>query len=346
MKFNDLRYLTAYLIPLASFAGLYFGGWASPGALYLGFLIVPLVELFVPAAPRKEEEAVLQQKTKIPFFDNLLYLNVPLLYFNVGYFVWLLGLGEMSTAEIIFSAINVGILLGVCGINVAHELGHRERRFDRWMARLLLLPVLYSHFTLEHNYGHHLKVATPEDPATARKNEPVYAFYFRSIVQGYLSAWKIANVMRISAGRPAWMNEVLLSHIAQAILLLFVANLAGWASLIPYIGAALIGIISLESVNYIEHYGLQRKRMASGRFEPMSQVHSWNSDHELGRIMLFELVRHADHHYQSTRKYQALRHLEDSPQLPFGYPMSILLALIPPVWFHIMNPRVDRLRRD
>ncbi len=139
------------------------------------------------------------------------------------------------------------------------------------MARLLLLPVLYSHFTLEHNYGHHLKVATPEDPATARKNESVYAFYFRSIVQGYLSAWKIAKVMRISAGRPAWMNEVLISHIAQAILLLFVANLAGWASLIPYIGAALIGIIALESVNYIEHYGLQRKRMASGRFEPMSE---------------------------------------------------------------------------
>jgi alkane 1-monooxygenase len=346
MKFNDLRYLAAYLIPLACFAGLYFGGWASPGALYVGFLIVPLIELFVPAAPRMEEEAVLQQKTKIPFFDNLLYLNVPVLYFNVGYFVWLLGLGEMSTAETVFSVINVGILLGVCGINVAHELGHRDKRFDRWMARLLLLPVLYSHFTLEHNYGHHLKVATPEDPATARKNEPVYTFYFRSIVQGYLSAWKIANVMRISAGRPAWMNEVLLSHIAQAILLLFVANLAGWPSLIPYIGAALIGIISLESVNYIEHYGLQRKRMASGRFEPMSEVHSWNSDHELGRIMLFELVRHADHHYQTTRKYQALRHLEDSPQLPFGYPMSILLALVPPVWFRIMNPRVDSLKRD
>ncbi len=127
MKFNDLRYLAAYVIPLACFAGLYFGGWASPGSLYVGFLIVPLIELFVPASPRTEEEAVLQQKTKIPFFDNLLYLNVPALYFNVGYFVWLLGLGEMTTAETIFSVINVGILLGVCGINVAHELGHREK---------------------------------------------------------------------------------------------------------------------------------------------------------------------------------------------------------------------------
>lgn len=346
MKFSDLRYLAAYLVPISCFAGLYLGGWASPGSLYLGFLIVPVIELFVPASPRKEEETALQTKSKLPFFDNLLYLNVPALYFIVAYFVWLLGLGEMTTFETIFSVVNVGILLGVCGINVAHELGHRDKPFDRWMARLLLIPVLYSHFTLEHNYGHHLKVATPEDPATARKNEPVYRFYYRSIVQGYLNAWKIGNAMRIAAGRPEWMNEVLLGHVAQFVLLIFVLALTGFGGLITYICAALIGIISLESVNYIEHYGLVRKRLASGRYEPMSEIHSWNSNHELGRIMLFELVRHADHHYQTTRKYQALRHLEKSPQLPYGYPMSIILALIPPLWFRIMNPRVDTLQRD
>lgn len=167
-----------------------------------------------------------------------------MLYLVVAYFVWLLGLGEMTTFETIFSVINVGIVLGVCGINVAHELGHREDSFARWMSRLLLIPALYSHFTLEHNYGHHLKVATPEDPATARKNEPVYKFYYRSVVQGYLNAWKIGNAMRIAAGRPEWMNEVLLGHIAQFVLLAFVAVLTGWGGLIAYIGAALIGIIS------------------------------------------------------------------------------------------------------
>ncbi|MDZ4748053.1 MAG: alkane 1-monooxygenase [Saprospiraceae bacterium] len=346
MKFSDLRYLSAYLIPVSCFAGLYFGGWASPGALYLGFVIVPLIEFFVPAVPNKEEEAVLQIKSKIPLFDHLLYLNVPALYFNVGYFVWILGLGELTTFEIIFSVLNVGVLLGVSGINVAHELGHRENLFDQWMARLLLLPALYSHFTLEHNYGHHLRVGTHEDPATARKNEPVYKFYYRSIVQGYLNAWEIGTRRRMAAGRPAWMHEVLLGHFPQIVLLIFVGNLAGWWSLIPYISAALIGIISLESVNYIEHYGLLRKKLASGRVEPMTESHSWNSNHELGRIMLFELVRHADHHYQTTRKYQTLRHFEKSPQLPFGYPMSIILALIPPLWFRIMNPRVEMLQRD
>lgn len=345
MKFSDLRYLAAYLIPLTCFAGLYLGGWASPGALYVGFLIVPFIELFVPAAPRPQKEAVLQHKSRLLFFDYLLYLNVPLLYINAGYFVWILGNREMTTAELVFSVINVGILFGVSGINVAHELGHREGSFDRWMARLLLLPVLYSHFTLEHNYGHHLKVGTHEDPATARKNEPIYQFYVRSVVQGYLNAWKIGFRRLNVQGKPKWMHEVLWAHVAQMLLLTAIVVVSGPENLIPFISAALIGILSLESVNYIEHYGLRRQQMASGRYEPMSERHSWNSDHELGRIMLFELVRHADHHYQTSRKYQALRHLDRSPQLPFGYPMSIIVALIPPVWFRVMNPRVDRIQR-
>ncbi len=346
MKFRDLRYLAAYLVPVFCFAGLCLGGWAAPGTIYLGFMLVPVIELFVPATPRNDTEEVMQAKSRLDFYDNLLYLNVPALYFIVGYYVWLLGLGEMTTFETVSSIFNVGVFLGVCGINVAHELGHRENPFDRWMARLLLIPVLYSHFTLEHNYGHHLKVATPEDPATARKNEPVYLFYYRSIVQGYQNAWKIGNVMREAAHRPKWMNEVLIGHIAQFIFLAFIIALAGFGSMLVYAGAALVGILALETVNYIEHYGLLRKRMESGRYEPMTGSHSWNSNHELGRILLFELVRHADHHHQSTRKYQTLRHLDQSPQLPFGYPMSMLLALVPPVWFRIMNPRVDKLQRE
>ena len=333
-------------MPVACFAGLYFGGWAAPGAFYIGFLIVPILELFVPAAPRQEEEAILQQKSKIPFFDYLLYLNVPFLYINALYFAWILGNREMTTFEVTFSVINVGILMGVCGINVAHELGHREGQFDRWMARLLLILVLYSHFTLEHNYGHHLKVATPEDPATARKNEPVYFFFVRSIFQGYLNAWKIGFKRLDVQGKSKWMHEIIWSHIAQLAFLAGVVLIAGWGSLVLYLIAALIGITALESVNYIEHYGLIRKRMASGRYEPMTEIHSWNSNHELGRIMLFELVRHADHHYQTSRKYQTLRHLERSPQLPFGYPMSIILALIPPLWFMVMNPKVEMVQGD
>ena len=345
MKFNDLRYLAAYLLPIACFGGLYYGGWASPGTLYLGFIIVPLIELFVPAASINLEEEVLVQKSRIPFFDYILYLNLPALYINVGYFIWLLGHREMTSFELIFSVINVGILMGVCGINVAHELGHRHNPVDKWIARLLLLPVLYSHFTLEHNYGHHLKVGTPEDPATARKGEGVYRFFMRSIFLGYRNAWEIGSRMLVSRGKPQWLHEVAWGHVAQVGVLVLVVSIGGFSSLIPYLCTALIGVITLESVNYIEHYGLRRHKLASGRYEPMTESHSWNSNHELGRIMLFELVRHADHLFQCTRKYQALRHMDQSPQLPFGYPGSIILALIPPLWFRVMNPRVEAIQK-
>ncbi|MGB4847339.1 MAG: alkane 1-monooxygenase [Saprospiraceae bacterium] len=340
MHFRDFKYLAAYIVPLTCLAGLYFGGWVSPGVIYFGFVLVPVIEFFVPASVVNEREEVLDQKKKLKVFDFLLYLNVPLVYLTIGYFVWILGYKSMKIPEIIFSVLNVGIFLGVSGINVAHELGHRSGKFDRWMARLLLLPVLYSHFTLEHNYGHHLNVATPEDPATARKGEAVYVFFIRSICEGYKNAWKLGFKILTSAGRPKWRHEMFWSHSAQLLLLTAVFYISGWAGLIIYLFTALVGILTLESVNYIEHYGLFRKMLPSGRYELMDERHSWNSNHELGRIVLFELVRHSDHHYQSQRKYQTLRHLDRSPQLPFGYPTSILMALFPPLWFSVMNPRL------
>ncbi len=344
MRFSDLKYLLAYLIPLSSFAGLYFLGWASAGAIWFGFVVIPLLELFVPAAPFNQSEAAYQKKSSILFFDNLLYLNVLALYFILGYFLWTIENRELSTAETIFCTLNVGVMMGVIGINVAHELGHRSGSFPRWISRLLLLPPLYSHFTMEHNYGHHLKVGTPEDPATARKNESVYLFYVRSIVYSYLSAWSIGFKRLEADGLPKWRHEIIWAHIAQVIFIAIIIFFFGWSVLVPYLSAALIAMLTLESVNYIEHYGLFRKKLHSGRYEPTGAEHSWNSNHEIGRIVLFELVRHADHHQQTTRKYQMLRHLDKSPQLPFGYPMSIALALIPPLWFMIMNPKLEVIK--
>jgi len=344
MHFKDLKYFLGCLPPVVCWLGLYLGGWFSPGLLYFGFIIVPIIELFVPASTFTEDETVLVKKSTKVFFDVLLYVQVPLLYSLIIYFVWQYVHVGWSMAELIFSVLNLGVLIGVTGINVAHELGHRHHSFDRWMARVLLVPALYSHFTLEHNYGHHLKVGTPEDPATARKNEPVYTFYIRAIGEAYRNAWKIERRMLNQSGKSNWMNEIIWSHVAQLILLLTIFFYGGLGCVIAFMMAALWGILFLETVNYIEHYGLVRKKLPSGRFEPMSEIHSWNSNHELGRVILFELVRHADHHYQTTRKYQTLRHLEKSPQLPFGYPMSIVLALVPPLWFSFMNPRVEALQ--
>jgi len=180
------------------------------------------------------------------------------------------------------------------------------------------------------------------DPATARKNEMVYAFFFRSIMGQYLDAWKLENerLKRENKTIWSWNNEMIQFSIYEVLYLLLVGLLFGFA-LVPFaVAIAFVGVLLLEIINYIEHYGLQRKILPSGRPERVLPKHSWNSDHEMGRILLFELTRHSDHHYKSTRKYQILRHMDDSLQLPLGYPGSMLLALIPPLWFAIINKKI------
>jgi alkane 1-monooxygenase len=199
---------------------------------------------------------------------------------------------------------------------------------------------LYMHFFIEHNKGHHKNVATQEDPASARYNEPIYFFYVRTVIFSYLSAWKIAN-----RAFPfySWKNEMLQAHVVQFLFVGSIFYFTGALITIYFLCAALIGIALLETVNYIEHYGLQRKQTEEGKYERPMPEHSWNSNHILGRIMLFELSRHSDHHYLASRKYQVLKHHEDAPQLPTGYPGSMILALVPPAWFYIMNKKIRKI---
>jgi alkane 1-monooxygenase len=236
----------------------------------------------------------------------------------------------------------MGLLCGIFGINVAHELGHRVDRFEQTLAKALLLTSLYMHFFTEHNKGHHKRVATPEDPSSARFGEPVYTFYFRTIVMSYVSAWHIANEeCRKKRGTAFSVHNEMIRF--QFLQIAFVA-LIGWhfgtSAVLAFLGAAFMGMLMLETVNYIEHYGLQRKLGASGQYERAMPHHSWNSDHVVGRLMLFELSRHSDHHYLASRKYQVLRHHDNAPQMPTGYPGMMLLALVPPLWFSIMHKKI------
>jgi alkane 1-monooxygenase len=343
MSMKDLKYFLAYLLPISAFIGFYFRGPLSGGSVYLAFVIIPLVELFIPGKkdnlPPEEEE----RRRKSPFFDWLLYANVPILYSLLAYYLYLLSQIQLTHGEVIGLTINMGVVLGAMGINVAHELGHRNKAHERLMAKLMLLPALYMHFTIEHNYGHHRYVGTPEDPATARRGEMLYVFWWRSITQSWLHAWKLEKIRLSRAGRPflSLENEMIRLHLIEGAYLILLGSLLGPFVLSCAILAALAGIFLLETVNYIEHYGLMRKRLPSGRYEKVERFHSWNSNHELGRIFLYELTRHADHHYKATRKYQVLRHFEESPQLPYGYPASMLLALVPPLWFYMMNRKVN-----
>ena len=202
------------------------------------------------------------------------------------------------------------------------------------------------HFFIEHNRGHHKNVSTDEDPASARRGEMLYAFWMRSVVTGWISAWKIENI-RLAKLNLSWYslrNEMLIYQFIQVGLLVLITLLFGWQAMLAFVAAATIGFLLLETVNYIEHYGLRRKKVDGEYYEKVMPVHSWNSDHPIGRLMLFELTRHSDHHYMASRKYQILRHFDKSPQMPTGYPGMMILSLFPPLWFKVMHAHIDKYK--
>lgn len=339
---KDLKYLIAYVLPFSAVLALWWGGAWAWASVLLAFGILPLVELWTPSSSANVAPEAEAPRSRRLFFDLLLFANAPLLFGIVtGYFVVLQN-RPMHLAELIGLTLSVGIVVGACGINVAHELGHRTTRGEQLLSKILLLPALYQHFFIEHNHGHHKNVATDRDPASARYGETVYRFWLRSMSGGWRSAWAIENERLQRAGNTplSIQNEMLRFQVFQLLWLAAVWTVFGWQSLLGAIAIAIVGILLLETVNYIEHYGLRRRMLDSGRPEPVAPAHSWNSDHELGRIFLYELTRHSDHHYKATRKYQILRHLDESPQLPFGYPTSVLMALVPPLWFYVMHPRL------
>ncbi len=340
---KDLKYLIAYLLPLAAFLGFYFKGIWSPAGIYLAFIIIPVFEQVLPKSAKNLSPEEEENKVKSFFFDLLLYLNLPILFGLLIYYLNIIHSASLTTFESVGLTLNMGLVLGTVGINVAHELGHRNNQWEVWIAQALLLPNLYMHFTIEHNRGHHKNIGTPEDPATAREGESIYAFWVRSVTGSYLNAWKLEKqrLQRSNKAVFSHHNAMIRITIIQLLYLLVIALFWSWTVAGFAVGAAVVGFLLLETVNYIEHYGLKRKRTNSGRYEKVTPRHSWNSDHELGRIFLYELTRHADHHYKANRKYQVLRHLDNSPQLPYGYPASMLLSLVPPLWFYLIREELN-----
>lgn len=339
---RDLKYLAAYSVPISVWAALYFkGAWSFAGIVY-PFIIIPLLEglLGLDRQNLTDEEKI--KKVKKPLFDWMLYGNLFWVFGLLVYGFTVFSSLKLEIYEVVGLAGSLGILLATNAVNVAHELGHRNNNTDQFLSRLLLTPCLYVHFFIEHNYGHHFKVATPEDPASARYNQNVYSFWWQSVIGQYISAWKIQlNLLKISnRSFLSPKNIVFWGGLKQLIYIAFVIHIFGAFVGILAIGIGIISFLMLETINYIEHYGLQRERTESGRYEKTREKHSWNSDHIIGRIVLYELTRHSDHHFRASKKYQELDSYETSPQLPFGYPTSILLSLVPPLWFRLVNPFV------
>lgn len=342
MKWFDLKYLAAYAFPVVAAISFYFGGWLYWATPVFAFVLLPLLEIIFPVNPENLERSDRERRNGLWLFDLLLYMNVLLVYSLLFYTLGLLTHKELTLTEVSGIIFSCGIAMGSNGINVAHELGHRKDRFSRTLAKVLLLPSLYTHFYIEHNFGHHLHAATKEDPATARYNQSIYSFWLTSVSRQYISAWKIQGSL-LKADKVMFLslkNDMFWGGLSQLCYLALVVVLFGFQTGIYAVIIATASFLLLESINYIEHYGLLRSKLASGRYERVQTIHSWNSNHVMGRIMLYELTRHSDHHYRASKKYQILDHHQESPQMPFGYPTSMVLALCPPLWFYIMNKRI------
>jgi len=339
---KDLKYLMSYSIAVTAFIGILVGGPYVYLTVVYTFIFIPILELNTKEYINEYSDDEKKSRNLDPFFDFLLYLNIPIVY---GIFFFSLNtlVHTNSISEIIGIILSASIVMATNGINVGHELGHRKSLFSRTCSKLLYLPCQYMHFFIEHNYGHHINVATPNDPATAKYKQNLYSFWISSVTKTYISAWKIQlKLLRVSKlSFISIKNDMIFYTLFQVSFLIFIYLNYGLIITIYSVFMSVVSFLFLETINYVEHYGLLRKINSNGRYERVKPHHSWNSNHTIGRITLYELTRHSDHHFKSSKKYQVLESIEDSPQLPYGYPTSILISFFPPLWFRIMNPLVE-----
>ncbi|RMF15629.1 MAG: alkane 1-monooxygenase [Gammaproteobacteria bacterium] len=313
------------------------------GTVLFVFGVVPILDALLGQDPANPDEA-----SQVPQMEQEMYYRLLTLAFVPGYLALILwGAHIFTTAP--FSTVGaVGWLMSVgtvggLAITVAHELIHKDTRYEQWVGGILLSMICYGGFKVEHLRGHHVNVSTPEDASSARYNQSLYAFLPHAYLHNFLNAWKLQKAHLARKGLSLWSlkNELIWWYALSAAWLVLFSVLWGWKGAMFFLGQAFVSFTLLEIVNYLEHYGLHRRKLPNGRYERTRPEHSWNSNHLLSNLFLFHLQRHSDHHAYAKRRYQVLRHHDTAPQLPAGYPTMVLLALIPPLWKRVMNPRVE-----
>jgi len=312
--------------------------WIGP---VIVFVCVPILDALVGDDGVNPPDSEYERLSNDKFYRWCTYLFLPVLLSGLVVAAHLWASSALDVTAKIGLAITVGLVSGI-GINAAHELGHRTEKHERWLAKVALAQSFYGHWYVEHNRGHHVRVATPEDCSSARFGENLWAFLPRSIAGGFISAWRleIDRLRRKGQGPITFHNNILQAWALSAALFGTLLAVFG-LSIAPYLALqAAIAFTMLETVNYVEHYGLLRARLASGRYERTLPRHSWNSDRLVTNVFLFHLQRHSDHHANPARRYQTLRSAEEAPQLPAGYPTMIMLAMCPPLWRAVMDHRV------
>ncbi len=339
-------WLLSVVWPLLPFLGM--AAHAATGAqialglpLLISYGVMPLLDYFIGEDESNPPEAVVPQLEEDRYYRWLTWLVVPLHFVALIGCAWWVGTHDLSWWAIVMMGYVAGTDSGL-GINTGHELGHKHTRLEQWLARLVLAVPAYGHFTVEHGRGHHRFVSTPEDHASARMGESIYRFALRELPGGIRRAWKLEGERLEALGKSRWSfaNTMLQSYLVSLVLQVGLIVAFGWI-MVPFL--AIHNVIAwwqLTSANYIEHYGLLRRKLPDGRYEPPQPHHSWNTNHLITNLALFHLQRHSDHHAYPSRRYQSLRHFEDLPQLPSGYFGMFPLSYVPALWFKAMDPRL------
>lgn len=339
-------WMSLMLIPVA-WLGAMQGGWTVvllPIITWYFFTFLDaLLGLNTENADPQTEEG------KLTWYRAITLIWAPAQFVTLFGLIWYVThTGHLSSLEKIVLFFGVGVITGTVGINYSHELMHQKNKTERTLGDLLLAMVLYSHFRSEHLLVHHRYVGTPRDPVTARYNEGFHRFFPRVLRQSLTSAFTAEREMLARRDLP-WTdlsNPFFRYWALQGAMLLLAVMLGGWAGLALFLWQAWIAIWQLELVNYIEHYGLTRKHLGDGKYEHVKPQHSWNAAQKASNWLLINLQRHSDHHYKPDRRFPLLQNYTDAeaPQLPHGYPLMTMAAMVPPVWCRIMNPRVHRWR--
>jgi alkane 1-monooxygenase len=349
---KKIGFFMAFILPALLVAGYLAGGGWNYITVVFAFIIIPLIDQLAGLDTSNVDDSQVNVISEERYYRFVTYTWT---YLQLGLLLWgcyaIVQDRLQTPAAWLGFVLSFSLITGGIGITVAHELGHKKSAIERFYSKLLLMTVCYMHFYIEHNRGHHVWVATAIDPATAKKNENFYSFWLRSVFGGYVHAWKLENDRLRKRGLPIlhWTNEMIWFAIWPVVFCVsitagfsFYYNTMYWEIPLFFFVQSILAFTLLELVNYVEHYGIERRELEPGKYERVNPLHSWNASHLISNFFLFQLQRHSDHHAYASKRYQVLKHHDDSPQLPYGYPTMILMALVPPLWFRAMNERLER----
>ena len=344
---GKFKYFGTYLTPLLALMTFNLSGIFAYTGIFVLYILIPILENIIPKDSYNFNKTEKQLAKQDIFYDLILFLLVPLHLYAIYEFLNTIADPTIPIVDLVAYVGMMGTLLGVNGINGGHELGHKtDSPFKLFLAHILLTSSLQNHFMTYHNSGHHRDVGTPNDLTSARKGDIYYVFAVRSQIGGYFKTWRLEAEKLKAQGKSLYLNPMIAYTLIPWMFLGLIFFFFGMNVTLLYFVASIFGISILESQNYFSHYGLRRKQKTDGSYEGVKSIHSWNSDHLFGRVILFELTRHSDHHYMGAKPYQVLESKKESPMLPYGYPAMLILSYIPFLFIPIMKKQLKEYGID